>query len=194
MVSRSSGKRVLLVDDSAVVRGIVKTFLEGQTGVDVCGEAADGVEAVEKTGALKPDLVLLDFSMPRMNGAAAASLIKKSTPETRIILFTIFSENIGKSVTASIGVDAVLSKPDGLAALGEAIEDVFTRPAPAIPETPDPDSPGTDPTISDTTSALAVAAVATASTAPTERSPEPASGAISFVRLVRPKAPATRPS
>jgi DNA-binding NarL/FixJ family response regulator len=200
MVSRSSGKRVLLVDDSAVVRGIVKTFLEGQTGVDVCGEAADGVEAVEKTGALKPDLVLLDFSMPRMNGAAAASLIKKSTPETRIILFTIFSENIGKSVTASIGVDAVLSKPDGLAALGEAIEDVFTRPAsasaPATPETLDLSSRGADPIIAETAPAraVAVASVATASIAPTERSQEPASGAISFVRLVRPKAPATRPS
>ncbi len=188
MVSGSSAKRVLVVDDSAVVRGIVKTFLERQTGVTVCGEAADGVEAVEKVGALKPDLVLLDFSMPRMNGAAAASLIKKLTPETHIILFTIFSENIGKSVTASIGVDAVLSKPDGLAALGEAIENVFSRPAPAILESPDASSWGAEPMISDAAPALAAAAART-SIAPAERSSEPLAGDISFVRLVRRKTP-----
>jgi DNA-binding NarL/FixJ family response regulator len=131
MRSGSAARRVLLVDDSATVRKVVKDFLEHQTEVDVCGEAADGVEAVEKTRALKPDLVLLDFSMPRMNGAEAASCIRKLAPEIRIILFTIFSENIGKSVTASVGVDAVLSKPDGLAALVVAIEEVFRRPVPA---------------------------------------------------------------
>jgi DNA-binding NarL/FixJ family response regulator len=134
MESRSAVRRVLVVDDSATVRKVVKDFLEQQTEVVVCGEAADGIEAVEKTRALKPDLVLLDFSMPRMNGAEAASLIKKWAPEIRIILFTIFSENIGKSVTASIGIDAVLSKPEGLAALVEAIENVFRRPALARPE------------------------------------------------------------
>jgi DNA-binding NarL/FixJ family response regulator len=129
MRSGSAARRVLLVDDSATVRKVVKDFLEHQAEVDVCGEAADGIEAVEKTRALKPDLVLLDFSMPRMNGAEAASCIREMAPGIRIILFTIFSENIGKSVTASAGVDAVLSKPDGLAALVVAIDEVFRRPA-----------------------------------------------------------------
>jgi DNA-binding NarL/FixJ family response regulator len=83
---------------------------------------------VEKTRALEPDLVLLDLSMPRMNGAEAASLIKKSNPDVRIILFTMYSENIGRSLTSAIGVEAVLSKPDGIAALVRTIGEVLDTP------------------------------------------------------------------
>jgi DNA-binding NarL/FixJ family response regulator len=118
--------RVLIADDSRVVRNVIKTFLETRSNLTICGEAANGREAVERTLALKPDLVLLDLSMPELNGAEAASVIKESFPGVRVILFTMFSEEIGTSLTAAIGIDAVLSKPDGMTVLVKTIEDLIT--------------------------------------------------------------------
>ncbi len=115
-------KRVLIADDNSTVRDILKMFLEQRTDLEICGEASDGLEAVEKALALRPDLLLLDYSMPKMNGAEAASVLKKLTPDVHIILFTMYSEDIGKAVTSAIGVDAVLSKPDGITPLVKAID------------------------------------------------------------------------
>ncbi len=115
-------KRVLIADDSSTVRDILKMFLEQRMDLEICGEASDGLEAVEKAVALRPDLLLLDYSMPKMNGAEAASVLKKLIPDVHIILFTMYSEEIGKAVTSAIGVDAVLSKPDGITPLVKAID------------------------------------------------------------------------
>jgi len=60
--------------------------------------------------------------MPKMNGAEAASVLKMTAPEVRIILFTMYSENIGNYLTSAIGIDAVLSKPDGMTALVKAVD------------------------------------------------------------------------
>jgi DNA-binding NarL/FixJ family response regulator len=129
-------KQILIADDSDTVRRILKMFLETRDDLMVCGEAANGFEAVEKAKLLRPDLVLLDLAMPEMNGAEAASVLKKSLPDVPIIVFTMFSENIGRSLTSAIGVDLVLSKPDGMKALVEAIEDLLLRGLP--PGGPDP--------------------------------------------------------
>lgn len=129
-------KQILIADDSDTVRRILKMFLETRKDLMVCGEAANGFEAVEKAKILRPDLVLLDLAMPEMNGAEAASVLKKSMPDVPIIVFTMFSENIGRSLTSAIGVDLVLSKPDGMKALVEAIESLLMRDQP--PVEPDP--------------------------------------------------------
>ena len=129
-------KQILIADDSDTVRRILKMFLETRDDLMVCGEAANGFEAVEKAKLLRPDLVLLDLAMPEMNGAEAASVLKKSLPDVPIIVFTMFSENIGRSLTSAVGVDLVLSKPDGMKALVEAIEDLLLRGLP--PAEPDP--------------------------------------------------------
>jgi DNA-binding NarL/FixJ family response regulator len=105
----------------------MKAFLEATPDVEICGEASNGLEAVEKAKALKPDLVLLDLAMPGMNGAEVASVLKKTMPEVPIVLFTMYDENIGKYLTSAIGVDAVLSKPDGVTALAKAVDAVLTR-------------------------------------------------------------------
>jgi DNA-binding NarL/FixJ family response regulator len=115
-------KQILIADDSGTVRRILKMFLEAQMDIAVCGEAANGFEAIEKAKMLRPDLVLLDLAMPQMNGAEAASVLKKAMPTVPIIVFTMFSENIGRSLTSAVGIDLVLSKPDGMKALVEAIE------------------------------------------------------------------------
>jgi DNA-binding NarL/FixJ family response regulator len=130
-------KQILIADDSDTVRRILKMFLETRDDLMVCGEAANGFEAVEKAKLLRPDLVLLDLAMPEMNGAEAASVLKKSMPHVPIIVFTMFSENIGRSLTSAVGVDLVLSKPDGMKALVEAIESLLRRDQP--PVEPDPD-------------------------------------------------------
>ncbi|GAC1616104.1 MAG: hypothetical protein PVS2B2_13410 [Candidatus Acidiferrum sp.] len=123
-------KMVLIVDDRSTIRSILRTFLTQRLDLEVCGEAADGFEAVEKAKLLNPDLILLDLSMPRMNGVEAASIIKKQLPHSSIILFTMYSENIGRALTSAIGVDAVLSKPDGLASLLKAIDAVLAAKPP----------------------------------------------------------------
>jgi pilus assembly protein CpaE len=115
-------KSVLIADDSVSVRYVIRSFLKDVADIEICGEAVDGLEAVEKAKKLKPDLVLLDLSMPTMNGVEVASILKKTMPQVLIILFTMYSENIGKALTSAVGVDAVLSKPDGMGQLVESIK------------------------------------------------------------------------
>jgi two-component system chemotaxis response regulator CheY len=106
-------KCILIVDDSATVRTIIRGFLE-EAGFEVCGEAIDGVDAIEKAKELKPDLMILDLAMPRMNGAEAASVLKRMTPDVPIIMFTMYEEVMVKSRASAFGVDLVLSKSEGL--------------------------------------------------------------------------------
>jgi DNA-binding NarL/FixJ family response regulator len=120
-------KQILIADDSGTVRRVLKVFLQDRNGIKVCGEAANGFEAVEQAKKLRPDLILLDLAMPEMNGAEAASVLKKAMPKVPIIVFTMFSENMGKSLASAIGVDIVLSKPDGMRTLVEAIENLLGK-------------------------------------------------------------------
>jgi DNA-binding NarL/FixJ family response regulator len=106
-------KNILIVDDSDITRKIIRLFLEIQIGFEVCGEAVDGLDAIEKAKKLKPDLILLDLAMPRMNGIEAASVIKGMMPQVSIVLFTMYKETVGKAIASAVGIDAVLSKLDG---------------------------------------------------------------------------------
>ena len=115
-------KCILIADDSETVRTIIRTFLESQAGFEVCGEAVDGVDAIEKAKTLKPDLIILDLAMPRINGAAAASILKAMMPDVPIILFTMYDDAVGKSLASAIGVDVVLSKPDGISQMAGHVQ------------------------------------------------------------------------
>jgi len=117
-------QNVLIADDSKPTRGAIRFLIEKQKGMTVCGEAADGLEAVEKAKELKPDLVLLDLAMPRLNGAAAASVLKRTVPSALIVLFTMYEEAIDL-VAPGVGVDLVLSKPDGLRHLMQFAQDLL---------------------------------------------------------------------
>jgi DNA-binding NarL/FixJ family response regulator len=79
---------VLIVDDDALVRSSLRSILDGQSNINICGEAKDGKEALEKLGELRPDIVLLDIGMPRMNGIEAAQEIHRVLPSTKIVFFT----------------------------------------------------------------------------------------------------------
>jgi DNA-binding NarL/FixJ family response regulator len=80
--------RILLVDDHPVVRQGLKTLLQGRSEMEVVDEASDGIEAVEKVGTLRPDVVVLDVTMPKMNGIEACRIIKKKNPELEVLFVT----------------------------------------------------------------------------------------------------------
>jgi len=83
------------------MRHLLRAFVESKTKFPVCGSAANGMEAIEKAQQLHPDLVLLDLSMPILNGAEAAVVLKGIMPETKIILFTMHGDNIGESLAVA---------------------------------------------------------------------------------------------
>jgi DNA-binding NarL/FixJ family response regulator len=80
--------RILIVDDHPVVRHGLKTLLEGRTEWEVIDEAEDGLQAVDKAGLLRPDIVVLDVGMPKMNGLEACRIIRKTVPECEILFVT----------------------------------------------------------------------------------------------------------
>src|SRR5260221_13833524 len=106
-------RRILVIDDGDSVRDIIRIFLE-KDGFDVCGEAADGVEAIEQAKKLKPDLIVLDVAMPRMNGVEAASILSKTMPTVPIVLLTLYQNVLGSALASAVGVKAVLDKTDGM--------------------------------------------------------------------------------
>jgi CheY-like chemotaxis protein len=116
-------KIVLIADDSAFTRLSVRMLLEGRhTELLVC-EAVDGVDAIQKAKTSKPDLIILDLAMPRLNGAEAAAVLKNEMPDTPVILFTLTDLHIDTLCTA-IDVD-LISKVDGIPSLLERVDALF---------------------------------------------------------------------
>jgi two-component system invasion response regulator UvrY len=126
-MSREGCKQILIADDSSIVRNILKELLEDHGNLEVCAEASDGAEALAKARELRPDLVLLDLAMPGMGGAETAAALKKILPDVPIIVFTMYSENIGKALTSASGVEFVLSKPEGLKPLMRAVDTLLNK-------------------------------------------------------------------
>jgi DNA-binding NarL/FixJ family response regulator len=112
---------VLIVDDSCVVRKVMRDFFETMTDCRIVGEAADGAEAIHQASELRPDLILLDFSMPGLNGIQTASILKRMLPHAHIVVFTMFDTALGSSLSLAVGVDLVVPKAEGLNGLVEAI-------------------------------------------------------------------------
>jgi CheY-like chemotaxis protein len=121
MVTISAPKCILIVDNNACIRKIIRTFLEGEAGLKVCGEAVDGYDAIEKAEKLKPDLIILELALPRMSGLAAASILKKMNPQTPIILFTLYHDAFPNSVTPA-GFDAVVEKRGDISLLMNSVQ------------------------------------------------------------------------
>ena len=105
-------KSILIVDDSPVVRKTVRQTLEWHKGWQVCDEAADGREGIAKAEELKPDLILLDFSMPVMNGLEAARELKRLMPSVLLVMFTNYGTDYLEKESLSAGVNAMVSKSD----------------------------------------------------------------------------------
>ena len=115
-------KKILLVDDNVLVRHLVRMHLEAPPVFAVCDEASDGVEAIEIAEKSKPDLIVLDLSMPRMNGLEAAAALKLVVPSAPIILFTSYQDAVRNLEIGAMGISAVISKSSSIQVLLNEIQ------------------------------------------------------------------------
>lgn len=122
--------RILIVDDNPQVRAALRMCLSMNEGWEVCGEAENGHHAVKMAQELRPDVVLLDYAMPGLNGLEAARLMSSSVPEARLILFTMFASKQLAALAQSAGVRALVSKDvGGVNALVEVITKIASEAA-----------------------------------------------------------------
>ena len=102
--------KILLADDNDTFRTGLAEFVNNQYGFKVIGEANDGAQALNLIDSLKPDVVMLDVSMPKLDGISAARLIKKESPNVYVIMVTIHDEKVFKELATVIPVDGYISK------------------------------------------------------------------------------------
>jgi DNA-binding NarL/FixJ family response regulator len=105
--------KILIADDKSHVRRVLRTLIEGHEGWDVCAEAEDGMQAVNRAKQFKPDVVILDLAMPELNGIEAAARISKELPDVPILMFTLYVSPQVEKEAANVGVQRVISKSTG---------------------------------------------------------------------------------
>ena len=117
--------RLLIVDDHPVVRQGLSSWVEIKEGLELVGEASDGVTAVTLCQTLQPDVVLLDLVMPRMNGLEVIKEIKRDMPDVRILVITSFVEDDNVVAAIKAGAEGYLLKDSPPEMLLQAIHDVY---------------------------------------------------------------------
>jgi DNA-binding NarL/FixJ family response regulator len=126
--------RILIADDHELYRRGVRSVLAGRNDCQVCGEAENGQEAVEKTRELKPDLVILDITMPVLNGLDAARQIKAFSPDTLILILSMHSTKEYMEGVNPIGVCGYVEKGRAGDGLMKAIDAILEGRTSAPPE------------------------------------------------------------
>jgi DNA-binding NarL/FixJ family response regulator len=175
--------KILIADDSDNTRIYIRNALVLR-GWTVCGEATDGLQAVQMANELKPDLVILDLSMPTLTGLEAAKEILQAAPKLPIVLFTLHEAPQVREAAARVGVLKVVSKEDGLAPLFAAVEECLRHAGTfpldpvgplAIPidQKPDPRVAGGEPAAPGSASAESSASAPAPETPPASAPPEP---------------------
>ncbi len=106
--------KILLVDDSATIRTLVRSAIEKKTNWQVCGEAVNGRDAIDKVRNLNPHLVILDLQMPEMNGLDAAQQITQIAPNIPLLMFTMHKTDELIRIAQAVGIRDVFSKSNGL--------------------------------------------------------------------------------
>lgn len=132
-------KRILIADDHESLLRRVRTMLESQLTWEVCGDAVNGREAVAKAAQLKPDLVVLDFAMPQLDGLRTASEIRAVLPEVPIVMFTMYAAQLKQEVQKH-GISCLVDKAES-GALMVAIQELLG------PEEPLTGQPSSGPTL-----------------------------------------------
>jgi DNA-binding NarL/FixJ family response regulator len=114
--------RILIADDYPAIRKCVRSTLEEHSRFEVCGEVEDGAEAIEEALRLKPDVIVLDVSMPVLGGFEAARKIKASLPETAIVILSSSTDQRFIDEAKKVGARAYVAKSELGKALVKAIE------------------------------------------------------------------------
>ena len=117
--------RVLIADDHELVRRGLRSLLASRPGWEICGEAKDGVEAIEMTKELAPDLILLDITMPRLNGLEAARVIRREAPQTQILILSQHDTEEMSASALQAGARGYVSKSDVAGTLFRSMEELF---------------------------------------------------------------------
>ena len=110
-------KTVLVVDDNEFIRHALRLLLTSEPDFDVCGEAENGREAIEKAQELRPDVIVMDLSMPVMNGIEATRILKELIPTVPLIIFSEYSDVFTENEARSAGVSALVSKSEHVSVL-----------------------------------------------------------------------------
>jgi two-component system chemotaxis response regulator CheY len=116
-MSLTATKSVLIVDDNAFIRQRLCELFKSEADFDVCGEAENGKEAIAKAQALHPQLIVLDLSMPVMNGLDAARVLKRLMPTVPLIMYSAFGDKFAERQARLIGISEVVSKAENASVL-----------------------------------------------------------------------------
>ena len=119
-------KQILIADDHEMLRRGVRAMLEAEKGWEICGEAIDGQDAVDKAKALRPDLVILDINMPVLNGLAVVRQILRTAPQTKILVFTVHDSDQTVKEIHSAGAHGYLSKSNASDDLLRIVRELLT--------------------------------------------------------------------
>jgi DNA-binding NarL/FixJ family response regulator len=117
---------ILIVDDNANMRRLLRSFVETNTGFEICGEAENGPEGIEKAKDLQPDLILLDLTLPGMSGTDAAPILKRMLPQVKIILFTMHAEGVNQTLASTFDIDVAMAKSDSILMLKDHLIRLLT--------------------------------------------------------------------
>ncbi|MGA2421004.1 MAG: response regulator [Candidatus Acidiferrum sp.] len=131
-VNSNGRKRILIADDHEMLRRGVRNTLQAQQDLEICGEAVDGQDAIEKVKALRPDLVILDINMPVLNGLAAVRQIIRHSPETKVLVFSVHDSEQTKREIHAAGAHGFISKGKDAQDLLRIVRDVLRRTTPPI--------------------------------------------------------------
>ncbi|OQY60586.1 MAG: hypothetical protein B6245_00780 [Desulfobacteraceae bacterium 4572_88] len=116
--------KVLLVDDHAIVRDGLKKVLEDQPDMEVVGEASNGVQAVRKAKSLRPNVAVMDISMPKLSGLEATGLIKEAVPEVQVVILTFYNKDAYVDRALNAGALGFVLKDSPTSDVLEAIREV----------------------------------------------------------------------
>ena len=125
--TNTSPLRILIADDNATVRKLLREFLESEPGWTVCGEADDGNDALAKAVKLRPDLLLLDISMPELGGWQACRSIRAQLPELRILIITEHDPDLMQVAVLAEGVHGFVAKSEAVRTLKGAVAAAMNR-------------------------------------------------------------------
>ena len=115
--------KILLCDDNDNFRQLLTQYIQAMPGVEVVGEAIDGVDVSDKTESLDPDLVLMDLSMPNQSGLDATKTIKEKWPEKSVIILTLYEDSVYKELADEFNADGFIAKSSIKAQLPSLIEE-----------------------------------------------------------------------